>query len=636
MNVKTTVILLVLLGFLAAGVFLIDDGTDVPEVSRSLFDGFLVTDVTEITWSVGGGAPVTVQRAPEGWVVLLSGMAVPASEIAVQDVLGELDRLRVEQKIPAKEATATRRQQYQLTPPAHSVSFIMRGETQKVFMGAPGQMRDTIYAQKDKSEDVLLIDDGLLDTLVELDLKTLRSTEILTWSVYDIGGVTVSGPDGVIFAAERDADENTLWQATLPFSGYVDPQAMESDLLSSALKLEATEFVKDGAAEADLGAFGLAPARYTLELSKKGSPDEKRTLLIGADVPGSVGFIYFMEEGKPFVYSGRRRELLNLLSSDPAQWRDKNLTRLGYKAVGAFRIRYGEVDCEIEQVHGDWHLVKPERMMLDQAEVEEWFNKVRDIAALAFIEEPDLAALGLLEPAGELTFWPPPEATGDDHGSHDEEPEEVSPAERPKPVVSILIGNPVPEKNAVYVRRAGDESTAYEVGRDFLELVQKSYYPFKQIVVFEDGLADQQVYRIVRSYDGRDVDLTAVDGRWPEGTNTAALNGVVSKLLALYAVRWVGPAEGHLAEYGLDEKLKLSLRVYVQNDGGDAKEYGVDLGDRVEDGFYARAWRDGEYLPDVFVVEKRMAEPVLMVVKPGGEPEPVEKGLQVPLTVQDK
>ena len=138
MNVKTTVILLVLLGLLAAGVFLIEEGNEVPEVSRTLFEGFLVTDVTEMSWAVAGGTPVTVQRVSDGWVVLVSGMSVPASEVAVQDVLGELDRIRVEKKIPSDEATVTRREQYGLTPPGHFISFNMRGETQKVFMGVPG------------------------------------------------------------------------------------------------------------------------------------------------------------------------------------------------------------------------------------------------------------------------------------------------------------------------------------------------------------------------------------------------------------------------------------------------------------------------------------------------------------------
>jgi len=636
MNVKTTVILLVLLGLLAAGVFLIEDGNEVPEVSRTLFDGFLLTDVTEMTWSVGGSTPAVVQRVDDGWVVLVAGMTVPASEIAVQDVLGELDRIRVEKRIPPEQATATRREQYVLSPPAHFISFVMRGVTQKVFMGAPGQMRDTVYAQKDGEDDVLLIDDGLLDTIKELDTKTLRSTEILTWSVYDIGGVKVSDPDGVIFAAERDPEENTLWQASLPFSGYVDPQAMESDLLSSALKLEATVFVKDGADEADLARFGLAPARFTLEFSRKGNPDEKRTLLIGADVADGIGFLYFMEAGKPFVYSGRRGELLNLLGRDPADWRDRNITRLGWKAVEAFRIRHGSTDCDVERLHGDWHLAKPERMALEQGAVEEWFTGVRDLVADAFIDDPDLAALGLAEPTGELTFWPPAESDGGHgHGSDDEE-EDTAPKARPKPVVRILIGAPVPEKDAVYVMRDGDLTTAYEVGRDFLDLIEKGYYPFKQGLVFEDGLVDQQVQRITRSFAGKDVDLAMVDGTWPAETNTAALNGVISKLLSLSAVRWVGPAEGRLAEYGLDANLKLSLRIHVLNSGGDPKEYGVDLGDRVEDGFYARAWRDGEFMPDVFIVEKRMAEPVIGIVSPGGKPTQVEKGLQVPLIKQDE
>jgi len=160
-----------------------------------------------------------------------------------------------------------------------------------------------------------------------------------------------------------------------------------------------------------------------------------------------------------------------------------------------------------------------------------------------------------------------------------------------------------------------------------------------QSMVFEDGLVNQNVVGITRSFDGKDVDLKADDGRWPEDTNTAALNGVVSKLLSLSAVRWVGPMEGHEGEYGLDGDLKLSLRIYVRNEDGAEKEFGVDIGLRAEDGFYARAWRDGEFEPDVFIVEKRMIEPVIvhMKVDPDKEAEdvPVQRGLQVPLTKQD-
>ncbi len=638
MNVKTTVLLLGLLAVLAAGVFLMDDGNDAPKVSRALFDGFLVTDVTEISWSVGGGPATTVQRVDEGWVVLVAGMAVPASDVAVQDVLGELDRARVEKKIPAGETNATRKQQYLLAPPAHWVSFVMRGEIRKAFFGAPGQMRDTIYAQREKDDDVLLVDDGLVQTILELDSEELRSTDVLSWSVYDVGGVTVRGAeDTVVFEAVRDPVDSTLWQAKVPFTGYVDPQAMETDLLSGTLKLEATEFVKDGAVEDDLAAFGLAPARWKIVLSRKGNLVETRTVLIGSDVPDSVGFMYFMEQGKPFVYSGRRGNLLNILDGDPAAWRDRNITRLGWKSVDSFRIRFDSIDCEMERVHGDWHLARPERKLLAQEAIEEWFVRVRDLAADAFVDDPDLAALGLLTPRGELTFWPPKEV--DRHGADEEEGEDAEPEERPEPVVRILIGAPVPDKDAVYVLRDGDFTTVYEAGRDLLDLIENGYYPFMQSMVFEDGLVNQNVVGITRSFDGKDVDLKADDGRWPEDTNTAALNGVVSKLLSLSAVRWVGPMEGHEGEYGLDGDLKLSLRIYVRNEDGAEKEFGVDIGLRAEDGFYARAWRDGEFEPDVFIVEKRMIEPVIvhMKVDPDKEAEdvPVQRGLQVPLTKQD-
>jgi uncharacterized protein DUF4340 len=574
MNMKTTLILLVIVALLAVGVLLIEGEQTAPKVNRSLFEGFLSTDVRELSWSAAGNAPVVVKRTEDGWRVVVAGTEVPASETSVLDVLGELDRGRVERRLPAAEVDAARREEFLLAPPAHWISFVMRDETRKLFMGAPGQMRDTCYAQRAGDDDVLLIDDSLLETLVELDADSLRSREILNWSVYDVGGLEVLTPEGTMFKAVRDPEENTLWTAEVPFTGYVDPEIMESALLADVLKLEATDFVKDGATAEDLAAFGLDDPRFTIRLAQKGNPNLVHTMLIGDEIPDRPGFSWFMEEGRDFVYAGRAVRVSALLAQDPQTWRDGNLTRLGWKAVGGFKVRFDDVDFEVEKVHGDWHLVKPERMLLDQPAVEDWFQRAREWSAAGFVDNPDLVATGLDEPRGEVAFWPPAEGKHE-HGAEGAEAELV---DRAHPVVRILVGGAAPDKDLVFVLRAGDVSTAFEMGPEFVAMLSEGYYPFKRAAIFDDDLSGRQIERVVRSFEGTEEDLRAVDRKWPEGTNTAALNGVVSKLFALAAVRWVGPAEGKLEEYGLAGDPALSLRVHTKDGAGNAKDFGVDIG----------------------------------------------------------
>ena len=635
MNKITLLVLLALAIGAAVAVFLLEENPAAPPSSELLFPELLKEDVSLIAWTVAGTGETTVRRAPErpdDWRVVIEGQEVPGAKVMVEEVLNELKRCRIERRLPPEESNATNRAEWLLDPPAHRIRFVMRDQAFEVRLGKLSLRADSLFAQigdGGSPPEVLVIGSALLDSVKDLTAKDLRSRRIIDWSVTEIQSVTLRGDGETFFSAARDPRDRFLWRASHPFEAYVDPNAMETDLLPGLIGIEAAEFPADNVLDGQLEEYGLHEPRYEAAFTAKGAATP-RTILIGASPEGAEDTFYYMEQGRPFVYLSKRSNVLLKLGEDPHAWRDRNITRLGWNPLGRVALRLGDTAFEMQNEHGEWHLTKPTKALLEQAATEGWLATVKDAEALEFADDPDLSTLGFDEPAGEVTIWKPvPDVHV--HGEEGEEPGDDE--EEAEPFLRLVIGKGAGDRAGVWVMRAGEPGTAYLAPGEIMDLFAKGHYPLvrPQVFVALDPSA-RTASRIVQTVEGRTTDLSAEDGKWPEGVRAAAVTSVVAKLLDLKAVRWVGAGADADEAFGLGDASYLRLRVSLDLGAGDTKEVGVDVGKKTEGGRFARAWRDGEPMPDVFVIEPRLTDPVMEIVDPEkGEPEPVDRGLQVPL-----
>ncbi len=615
MNTRTTFVLVGALAVLLAVLVLTGEKPKPEGGARDLWPDFRADDVTELSWTFAGKT-FAVRRSEAGkddWTVKVAGFDVPASGTRIGEILGDLERMRVENTIPADRVDAQRRRDYGLAPPVAELSLRIRGEKRSLDLGNPGLRADTSYAQEGGRADVYLVDRDLMKDLEKIGLEDLRRKKILGWLTSDVRNITIEKEGEVVFRAHQDREDLGIWKAEVPFEDFADTGGMESELLPAILTLEVEDFTADGVKEEDLGKYGLAKPRYRLVLVR-GEKEERteKVLLVGADVPEKEARVYFMEEGVPFVYSGKADDLLEELAKDPAGWRDRNLTRLGYKVIDRIEASLDDVSFALEREDQDWSVVEPERMEVDQGAVENWLEGARKLTVKEFLDDPDLEKLGLKEPRGKLAFYGPKE--GDEW----------------KPLVEIHLGAAAPD-GGIYARR-DDSGRALVVGPGLVEQIRAGTFPFRRKEVFRSEVLAKQVVRLTRRMEGREEALEWKDGSWPGDVVTSVLNTIVARLHDLRAVRWVGPAEGREEAYGVGEDAPFVLTVAARDQDakeGEVRVYGVRVGKPAKGGFYARAIRLGKPGAGVFVIAPADLESLKTDLRKkaeaGPEKEPGEK-----------
>jgi hypothetical protein len=594
MNVKLTIVLLLVLAGLVVVVLIGDKGPEAVKDEGLLFPKFTAADVRSLLWSSGGieTAVTRVEGSMGEWTVTVAGLEVPADGDGIEEVLNEVGRCNVLRRIPGGEVDAQARIDYGLSPDTKRVRVTMRGEVIEAVLGLPGVMRDTTYARRAGEDDVLLVDNGLAEATADRPPDKVRAKRVLPWSVFDTDRLTVGQGGEMVFSAERPAGDRAVWTASKPYRGFLDPKLMESELLPAILELEASEFAADGVKDEDLPKFGLDAPGFTIMVAKReGGGSVERRLLVGAGVPEKEGMAYVMEVGRPFVYACVAKKLLDHLSADPAKWRDRNLTRLGWRPVDRIVVKYGDVAFEAERQTTEWNLLAPEKMILDEGAVDDWFARLREMAVDVFIDEPDLDALGLAKPRGEIALYPPKTKPA--------EGEEEKPAE---PVVRVLIGNDRDDGPGVYAKLDGTDG-AFRLGSGLVDLLKDGHQGLRKKAVLGVDVGTKEVTAIRRLAGGETEEMKRKDGVWPEGIRGTVVTSLAKEVLDLTAVRWVGKAEGREEEFGLAGGGRFECRLTVRDrDTAEEIEYGVTVGSETEGGSFARGIREGKPEPDVFVL----------------------------------
>jgi len=607
MNVKVTVGLVVLLLVGMAVVVIVGDPPPVDVGPEGLWPDFVAADVSEISWSSKEGE-IRLRRSPvdvESWELSAGETWVPAELAPVLEVLNELRRVEVLHREPGEVVDAGLRAESGLDLSTQSVNIRLRGQAITLTLGGAALGGESIYAARQDSDDVFVISDDLQETLLDYTVKDLRQRRLFRWSVDDVDRIEIRKGKEPHLVVGRKEDERLFWWATQPFVDYLRYE-FEREVVAMILLLEVSEFVADMPDVVALGDAGLVTPVWRVTVRKSRGENIVRTVLLGAPVPEMPGMIYFMVEDQPFLYAGKGDTLLAHLSKDPLTYRDRNLSRLGIRPLGNVRGEYGETVFRLDRREKVWTVTEPEGMAADPISVDDWFASVRRLEILEFLDDPDLDALGLSEPAGRLTFWMPPDP-GEDSGDV---------------AVSLHIGHRT--EKGVYVRRTSQDGAAFLVGPELLDLLTPGAWQFRAKAVFLYRPRGVGATRVVKKGVAGDYVTKFRDGKWTAEAVADRVNGYVGYLLNLQAARWVGPAAGHGSEYGLGEKPEGSVRITIGS-GEDAVEYGLVIGKETNGGRYARAIRDGKPGEAIFVLPSVMEKLVFVTLtKPPEKTAPPE------------
>ena len=534
-------------------------------------------------------------KDPELWRVLVGKALVRASSEKVEELLNELSRLVPKNLWRAKEVQPAERAAWGLDAPTTTVKIGLPAGVLRADFGKHTPESMNIYAEKDRNGDVLVVPVEAVAAMGELDPGSLRERFPVKVSSYDVAEFSLRRADGARLEAVRSGAG--IWEARAPWRGAVDPKAMDG-LLASFLGAEVVEFAADGTP--DLDRYGLMKPRATVSLRRRGR-EGLTVLLVGGTAEG--GGTWFMEEGEPSVYVGKKGIGDAVDAFDAAALRDRNALRLGWARLEAIEFEAGPASWKLLRVgEKRWDLERPARVPAEDPAVEELLDALRRLEVVRFVDGGDLAALGVADAASAAARLV---ITGvdADSGRH------------------LLLGPKDADGNvpARLMPRPGEEEpkgseNVFLLPGSFLDGLAGGALSFRSREAWHIDL--EEVASLSRTMAGRTETFLLAGGAWSasEGgpaPDSEALAGLLPRLLVIRGTGWEGKAADAPPAWGHgDPPAGPVIRIGLKTADGAVSERVLTRGAGVDDGGAHYAKVDGTDL--VFrLADNQLADGVL-------------------------
>jgi len=236
MNLKTTIILLIIALSLGAYIFVYElKTTEEFEVNR-------------LSITKESGEEIVVEKQADSWQIT-KPINMPADSFKVENFIMRLTNLQALRVIT----------DYKIDKVRLEIKLDGEGPAQGLNLGEETLYGNNIYAQFSGEEEVMILPGAIFDEL-NIDVSYLRYRRVFDFDISEVEKITLKA-EGV--DKEVLADENS---------------EEFSILLAKLISLDALEFVNDNPAE--LGAFSLIKPKAEIILHFKSS--KRQGLLIGA------------------------------------------------------------------------------------------------------------------------------------------------------------------------------------------------------------------------------------------------------------------------------------------------------------------------------------------------------------------
>jgi hypothetical protein len=262
MNIKTTIVLLVLLLGVGAYVFITrDKGTETDDTAKH--DEHTLLDVKDgnitrfsITGPDGKVIAAEKSRLPDGmdaWK-LTEPVKATAETYKVSSLLTTLTGLKSTEQIPSKGTAAMNAG---LDKPRYTIDLTANGAETTLLVGGDQAIGGGVYVQVKGHDQIDVVSASVLDPL-QKSADSLRSDRLFDTAPASVQQLTITRRDGSKLVMEKGT---TGWLILKPQAMPGDASAIE-DLASTVINMQPVSFVDDPS-----DALGLAKPEVTVTFS---------------------------------------------------------------------------------------------------------------------------------------------------------------------------------------------------------------------------------------------------------------------------------------------------------------------------------------------------------------------------------
>jgi hypothetical protein len=296
----------------------------------------------------------------------------------------------------------------------------------------------------------------------------------------DIDEITVTAAGGSVSRLARDGDG---WRLIEPIDTGADAAAAAPIAGSLASLVIQRELAGD---DADLAAFGLAPARITVAF-RTGAGDE-RVLEIGGATPAGDN-LYARTDGGPVVLIGSFLE--TTFDRTPFDLRDKRVAVFDAAGAESLTVETGGETRRFARRDGTWTIEAPVALRGDHAEIDELVTGLASarLTAIAAEDVGDPSAWGLDAPTLTATVT----AAG--------------------ATATLLVGGPADDAPAGVFARDADRAAVFVVPASLIDTLQRPINELRTLNVFDMRPLTATRLEVVR--DRATLALERIEGEEP-------------------------------------------------------------------------------------------------------------------------
>ena len=337
---------------------------------------------------------VKVKRAESGWE-LLEPVRTRADRGAVDGIVTSLATARVDRELAATPASLD---EYGLTAPEVLVTLEVKGRAPlELQVGGKSPTGAWVFAKEPSKPAVLALSEILARDLAK-PLSDLRDRTVLAFDRKSVSQVDLAvGGEHV----SLESPEAGKWRIVKPRALPADADLV-ADFLDKLDQAKAKDFVDD--APKSLAPYGLdRPTTVTLWVGKD-KDRAARTLLFGRDDKDKKG-VYVMRAGEPSVLLVPE-EVWTAVPKTVGVLRDKVVVAYQYDKVNRVELDGSHGPVVLEKDGVGWKITAPEALKADTGAVNNVLWKIRDLRAVAFLDE-DAAAVPryLAKPELTVKIW---------------------------------------------------------------------------------------------------------------------------------------------------------------------------------------------------------------------------------------
>ncbi len=412
MNVKTTIVLLILL-ILCAGYMLVfhagwfdkDDKINGDADSDKRLTA-KVGEIRQLVLERSGGEKIAFARRDGKWHIT-EPIDAPAADWTVDAVAKSVSSLQYVRKYADDDPECPRDDLTHLSAPQHTVTFTDDTDktyTIKVGLNPPPPPAGRTYVQLAGDKHIYVVETDLYSILDKAFAK-YRLNYVARFENEQARRITVNGDENY-----QLVKTDNKWKIDAPVQARTDQEKVKA-LLNAVSDIQAEKFIDDN--PKNLAPYGLVNPRLivTVELSPTPTPSTTPTtqpkgkVISVAFGTGTDNKVFAKLADKPWVFQVNESSLADL-QPKLSDLRDKNILDATGREITKVEITLSAGgSATLEKDKGKWRMLSPFAGGCENNAVHKLLITLQNLKAGEFRDNPTaIAAFGLKPPQGKITL----------------------------------------------------------------------------------------------------------------------------------------------------------------------------------------------------------------------------------------